>query len=371
MSNDEPAWYETEATARVEPEHLSRLVAQEATPAFRVGTVATEGVPLEPLQARTAEIPAEPLLQARVGTVQAEPLMQARVSEAIPAEPMLQGRLTAQQMEPMEGRLTAQQVQPMEGRLTAQQMEPMEGRLTAQQMEPMEGRLTAQQVEPRLQDLTAQRTEPRLQDLTAAVPAERRLKDAVAAEPATADAVAAEPLRRMTGTVPAQQAQARTGMEAAKRSASSGDGGGGAGQGFQVNPEQYQAAVSPMLAASEQVRSLYTSLSAFLPSLEAQNPWGNDESGKKFAEGEKGYLKYSKDTLDVVKGLPDALKGIADGLKAMAENYQGADESITSEFNGMDLGDNPMPLAPTLPSAPLNNPVHIPVTPRISQSGRH
>lgn len=127
-----------------------------------------------------------------------------------------------------------------------------------------------------------------------------------------------------------------------------------------------------MLAASEQVRSLYTSLSAFLPSLEAQNPWGNDESGKKFAEGEKGYLKYSKDTLDVVKGLPDALKGIADGLKAMAQSYQGADESIAAEFDGMDTGASSLPAAPSLPSTPVNIPVHIPVTPRnVIQSGRH
>lgn len=285
MSNDEPAGVETEATALVEPAHLALsategvragqpaeplLRAEEATPAFRVGTVATEGTP------------AEPLLQARSAQLQAEPL---------PA--------------------------------------------------PTEG-----------------------------VPAERMLQDRIAAQPAE-DGVPLEPLRRMSATVPARQAQPRTGTDAVKRTPASGDGGGGAGQGFEVHPEQYQAAVSPMLAASEQVRTVYTSLSAFLPSLEAQNPWGNDESGKKFAEGEKGYLKYSKDTLDVIKGLPDALKGIADGLKAMAEGYEGADEAIAGAFDGMDTGANPIPEAPSLPSAPVNNPVHIPVTPRIVQSGRH
>ncbi|MFC6600057.1 WXG100 family type VII secretion target [Kitasatospora paranensis] len=186
------------------------------------------------------------------------------------------------------------------------------------------------------------------------------------------EAVPAEPLRRMSATLPTQQAQPRTGTYAAERAAgASGDGGGGAGQGFQVDPEQYRSAVSPVLAASEQVRSLYTSLSAFLTSLEAQKPWGDDESGKKFAEGDKGYLKYSKDTLDVIKGLPEALKGIADGLKAMADGYEGADGTIATEFDGMDTGANPMPAAPSLPSAPVNNPVHIPVTPRIAPSGRH
>ncbi|WP_104814812.1 hypothetical protein [Kitasatospora sp. MMS16-BH015] len=137
--------------------------------------------------------------------------------------------------------------------------------------------------------------------------------------------------------------------------------------GFQVVPEQYQAEVSPLLAASEQIRSVYTSLSAFLPALEAQNPWGNDESGKQFAEGDKGYLKYSKDTLDVLKGLPDALKGISDGLKAMAEGYQGADQDVVAELDGIDTGAAPLPAPPSMPDAP----VHVPMTPRITQSGRH
>ncbi|WP_282203166.1 hypothetical protein [Kitasatospora fiedleri] len=121
-----------------------------------------------------------------------------------------------------------------------------------------------------------------------------------------------------------------------------------------------------MLAASEQVANVYRSLSAFLPSMEAQNPWGNDESGKKFAEGEKGYLKYSHDTMDVVKGLPDALKGIADGLKAMAESYQNADENVISELDGIDSTVQ-MPTAPSLPSAPVQ-PI---ISTRPIQSGRH
>ncbi|BFV61037.1 hypothetical protein KCMC57_up61410 [Kitasatospora sp. CMC57] len=158
-------------------------------------------------------------------------------------------------------------------------------------------------------------------------------------------------------------------MAAVKRSA--GPGEGSAGTGFQVSPEQYRAAVSPLFAASEQVRALYTSLSAFLPSSEAQNPWGNDESGKQFAEGDQGYLKFSKDTLEVVKGLPDALKGIAEGMKAMAEGYQGAEDSIIETLSSLDDIEIAVPAAPSLTSARVDNPVHIPMTPRITRSGRH
>ena len=285
MTNDEPAWYETEATARVEPDHQRRLVsvevpatqpmerlmpAEQGTPAFRVGTVSAEDMPVQPLE------------QAHVW----EPRLQGRLAQDMPVQPLKPAYVS----------------------------------------EPM---------------LQAERT------------------------------VDAKLSPQMSATLPEHGAQPRTAASVAKRSVAR-DGGGSAGQGFKVDPEQYQAAVSPMLAASEQIRSLSRSLSAFLPSLEAQNPWGNDESGKKFAEGEKGYLKYSEDTLGVVKSLPDELKGIADGLKAMAQGYRGADEVIAADFDGMDTGANALPAAPSLPSTPVNNPVHIPVIPRnVIQSGRH
>ncbi|MEV7216252.1 hypothetical protein AB0O31_24580, partial [Kitasatospora cineracea] len=149
--------------------------------------------------------------------------------------------------------------------------------------------------------------------------------------------------------------------------AGSAGAGGNAGTGFRVDPAQYLAAVSPLLAASEQVAALSSSLSGYLPSLESQNPWGNDDSGKKFAEGEKGYLSYSHDTLAVLKELSGELKNIADGLKSMGQSYQDADSAITADFGGQDQGTAPLPPAPSAPRPP----VHVPMTPHLTQSGRH
>ncbi|GJF33971.1 hypothetical protein KNE206_66710 [Kitasatospora sp. NE20-6] len=175
---------------------------------------------------------------------------------------------------------------------------------------------------------------------------------------------AAEPEQARLRPMGLSEPQART---AASRTTASGNGGsGGAGTGFQVDPAQYRAAVSPMLAASEQVASIYRSLNAFLPSLEAQNPWGNDESGKKFAEGEKGYLQFSHDSMKVIKDLPGNLKMIADGLKMMADSYRNADEDVVSELGGIE-STAPMPVAPSIPPSPL----HLPITPGMTQSGRH
>ncbi|WP_030276782.1 WXG100 family type VII secretion target [Streptomyces sp. NRRL B-24484] len=147
-----------------------------------------------------------------------------------------------------------------------------------------------------------------------------------------ADAVEASP----TQSTPLAAAH-RTGVDAqAKRlaptTAAAAQSGGSAGSGFEVNPEQYRAAVSPVLAAADQLTQLVTGLSAFLDHTQSTAPWGNDESGKKFAEGEKGYLRYSTDTLKGLKGMPEAVRYVADGLKAMAENYRATEEGTTSVF---------------------------------------
>ncbi|BAJ31812.1 MULTISPECIES: hypothetical protein [Kitasatospora] len=315
MSNDEQLWYAAaEPEARTEPDHAARLMAEEAvepTARFRIGTVMPESVQ------------AEPRLQAF------QPLERADARQQVAAEP-LQPFERAVPMEQATARL-----QPFEQGVPMQQ--------ATEPLRPFERGVPMEQATARLQPFEQ------------GVPMQQ----------------ATEPLRRMDAvqrSAPTGASEGSAGSAASARSAASGGGGsgGGAGTGFQVDPAQYLAAVSPMLAASEQVASVYRSLSAFLPSLEAQNPWGNDESGKKFAEGEKGYLKYSHDTLEVVKGLPEALKGIADGLKAMAEGYRNADENVVSELGGIESTEQ-LPASPSIPSSP----VHLPITPQITQSGRH
>ncbi|MDR3036597.1 MAG: hypothetical protein LBV78_26440 [Kitasatospora sp.] len=337
MSNDESAWY-----AASEPSTARLLPEEPVQPAhLRVGTVVPDSVPLEPQHRvlRTAEEGqhlAEPM----------EPLQPFQRVQAEPLQPFERG-VPVQEAEPLQPfqRVQAEPLQPFERGVPAQVAEPLQ---------PMEqGVRVRGDAEPERtlhRGVPAQEAEP-LQPFERGVPAQE-----------------AEPMRTLQrGEATPERTLRRGETVAAKRNAAAGSGGSGnAGSGFQVDPDQYRAAVSPMLAASEQVASVYRSLSAFLPSMESQNPWGNDESGKKFAEGEKGYLKYSHDTMDVVKGLPEALKGIADGLKAMAESYQNADQNVVSELGDIDSTAQ-MPTSPSMPSTP----VHVPMTPRITQSGRH
>jgi uncharacterized phage infection (PIP) family protein YhgE len=139
-----------------------------------------------------------------------------------------------------------------------------------------------------------------------------------------------------------------------------------AGTAFRVDPDQYRAAVSPMAAAADQLAHLATNLAGFLSSMESNAPWGKDESGKHFAEGDKGYRKYSADSQQGLKSLPDGLHFIADGLKAMAEGYRDAEDAANSALDQQDARlqqDQVMPASPNLPGSPT------PRIPRVSTLG--
>ncbi|MFB7613849.1 WXG100 family type VII secretion target [Kitasatospora sp. NPDC056181] len=138
-----------------------------------------------------------------------------------------------------------------------------------------------------------------------------------------------------------------------------------AGTGFDVHPEQYRAAVSPMLAASDRVSAAYLDLDSFLTSMNATHPWGNDHAGHQFAEGEKGYLAYSSGTLKGLKGLPAALRRVAEGLKRMAENYENTERRVTASLTGRN--ENPGPSGPVDPLASAAAPPQAPapVTPTL------
>ncbi|MEW1908508.1 hypothetical protein AB0442_08625 [Kitasatospora sp. NPDC085895] len=167
------------------------------------------------------------------------------------------------------------------------------------------------------------------------------------------DAVEASPTQTTALATTARTAPDAQVKRLAPTTAAAAQSGGSAGSGFEVNPEQYRAAVSPVLAAADQLTQLVTGLSAFLDHTQSTAPWGNDESGKKFAEGEKGYLRYSTDTLKGLKGMPEAVRYVADGLKAMAENYRATEEGTTSVFQGGGTDGVSVPQTGSY-SAPVN-----------------
>ncbi|MGW4805411.1 WXG100 family type VII secretion target [Kitasatospora sp. NPDC004272] len=314
MSNDEQAWY-AEAGTPAEPAHVLHRMVETPVEAdrFEVDTAGPESIALDPVQPRE-----------RMGGL---------------LQPMQQGVPASEQASP-------EMLLPRQGleQASPEMLLPRERVLPAEPLLPRQG--LEQPVEPFQQARTD----------FAAPSAEHPVEPAYA------------PLQPMQQGVPLSRATPdQAANRTAARNAASGSGSsGGAGSGFRVDPDQYRAAVSPLLAAADQLGNAYRSLSAYLPSLEAQDPWGNDESGKKFAEGEHGYVNISHSTMTLFKSLSGGLKDIADGLKQMADRYQNADDDTVAELGGID-STAPMPDSPSLPSTPP----HLMITPGMTQSGRH
>ncbi|ROR37917.1 hypothetical protein [Kitasatospora cineracea] len=378
MTTDEPAWFTTPAhTARHYPEGTvpAQPVLPDGVEPARIGTVLPDGV--EP--ARIGTVLPDGVEPARIGTVLPDgtfPAYTARSSaEGVPAEfgertfPAYQERVPATEGIPAEfGERTfpayragvpASEGAPL--RATDGTIPAYQAGVPASEGVPLtatDGTIPAYRA-----GVPATEGVP-LRAADGTVPAEQVGR--AASEGVPTDRAGTVPgVAKETGTVPAGTTM--TPRQPAGAAARTTGGAGNTGAGFRVDPAQYLAAVSPLLAASEQVAALSSALSGYLPSLESQNPWGNDDSGKKFAEGEKGYLSYSHDTLAVLKELSGDLKNIADGLKAMGQSYQDADSAITADLGGQDQGTAPLPPAPSAPRPP----VHVPMTPHLTQSGRH
>ncbi|WP_344462028.1 hypothetical protein [Kitasatospora kazusensis] len=316
--------------------------------------------------ARTEQMPAD-IPERELGRVAMAPLdngipAQMARTEQMPAE-MPERELGRVAMAPLDNGMPAQMARTEQ--MPADMPERELGRMA---MAPLDNGVPAQMARTgeMLPEGTtaAQVSGERLPEGERATPAVPASGSGDPAEPGGTSALSPRIGTLLQSTTPAQSTAPGSGS------------GGGAGQGFQVSPGQYGAAVSPMLAASEAVAALYASLNSYLPSMESQAPWGKDESGKQFSEGDKGYLKYSADTLKALKGMPDGLKYIADGLKAMADGYEGADSSVGSDLNSQGGQGGSGGSSGLGPPPAYSPPVHTPISPSITlehmnQSGRH
>ncbi|GGV19955.1 hypothetical protein GCM10010495_38810 [Kitasatospora herbaricolor] len=251
------------------------------------------------------------------------------------------------QAEPVREALRPTDVEPMQAPLRAMEAEPMQAPLRAMEAEPMQAALRPLEAE-------------------AVHPLAARTRSTALRSPEGESLAAQDSLGAEQGEATATKRLATpTGQDGLPTSptAAAATVPGSAGSGFQIDPEQYSAAIGPILAASDQLAQLVTGLTAYLDHTHSTAPWGNDESGKKFAEGEKGYLTYSTGTLKGLKGMPEAVRYIADGLKAMTENYRNSEAATAEVFGGGSAEADvaavrqpaswSAPVDPTLPTATL------------------
>ncbi|MFI5528188.1 hypothetical protein ACIA8O_06460 [Kitasatospora sp. NPDC051853] len=254
-----------------------------------------------------------------------EEQQELRRAESVPVqadEPTarLQPVQTTERLAPLEPMQVTDRMAPLEPMQVTDRMAPLEPMQVTDRMAPTEPLHATDRMAP---------LEP-MQVRDRMAPLEPMQVDAPTAARVAADAVEpTAPLRARVAARPVESTE-----RAVRPSAPA--GGPDSGPGFTADPERYRAAAGPVLAASDQLADMARGLQAYMSGMSGRAPWGNDDSGEKFANGEKGYLTYSGKVLEGIGNLPTALKYIADGLKVMAQSYDNTEEGLSTGLTSME-----------------------------------
>ena len=93
---------------------------------------------------------------------------------------------------------------------------------------------------------------------------------------------------------------------------------------LQVTPDELRATSEHLAAVSSQMKGVMSSLMGLLSS--EGEPWGNDETGRDFAEGSNGYLAQKDWVSSSIDAKTQLLDQYADQLKDTADSLQQQDE---------------------------------------------
>ncbi|MBY8856539.1 hypothetical protein K7711_08635 [Nocardia sp. CA2R105] len=91
----------------------------------------------------------------------------------------------------------------------------------------------------------------------------------------------------------------------------------------EINPEQLRTAASDCDRIHSAILTAMKSLQTAVDAKQA--PWGSDSFGKKFADGEKGYVAVSKNLLDGINDLATTFGTFASGQREAADELSNAD----------------------------------------------
>ncbi|MGV9674398.1 hypothetical protein ACWDSJ_03880 [Nocardia sp. NPDC003482] len=101
----------------------------------------------------------------------------------------------------------------------------------------------------------------------------------------------------------------------------------------QVDPQQLRSAAEVTADLATKVRKVGSDLRTALAGIESDGgnrPWGNDKTGKKFADGDKGYKKARDNLLSGTDGMGETLEQFANGQRTAA-NFLGTTDSGSAQ----------------------------------------
>ncbi|WP_227984310.1 hypothetical protein [Nocardia spumae] len=88
---------------------------------------------------------------------------------------------------------------------------------------------------------------------------------------------------------------------------------------------------------SRKVREVIDTLNGTLTGIEndaTNQPWGNDKSGKKFADGDKGYKATRKNMIEGGYSMADALHQFGEGERTAADQFRSAEDGARTGLGG-------------------------------------
>ncbi|MFI5776866.1 WXG100 family type VII secretion target [Nocardia sp. NPDC051570] len=112
----------------------------------------------------------------------------------------------------------------------------------------------------------------------------------------------------------------------------------------EINPQGLRSAATEFDGAAADAKKLLETLKSAAESK--GEPWGDDKSGKKFADGEKGYKKNRDNTFESLSGLVGVLTQNANNLRDTAATFEkNEQEAGKSRRNAVERNNN-APLQP-------------------------
>lgn len=108
------------------------------------------------------------------------------------------------------------------------------------------------------------------------------------------------------------------------------------GETYFGNPEGTRSGGQDLSAIGDRITSAVNRHLGTVKDIEAGQPWGNDEPGQQFANGEKGdgYVSASTGFADAAPEIGPAVTGLGNAVVGVVDLTQGVDQS-----NAQDLGN--------------------------------
>ncbi|HEX6075055.1 MAG TPA: hypothetical protein VFZ32_07300 [Micromonosporaceae bacterium] len=101
------------------------------------------------------------------------------------------------------------------------------------------------------------------------------------------------------------------------------------------NPEATRSGGRDLAAVGDRLTESVNKHLDTIKGIEAGNPWGNDEPGQRFANGDNGngYVAASQGFAEAAPGVGENVSGLGDAVVGVVDLTQGTDQTNAQNLN--------------------------------------